>query len=83
MQCLAAVHCQGIPLKCGVGPHPSTRLEGAFGQPSCTYSEGGWLRDERSNMSKIPGQEGLIFIYYIFIICGKDTEWVSPLRKEI
>ena len=22
----------GIPLKCGVGPHPSTRLEGAFGR---------------------------------------------------
>ena len=28
---LPAVHCEGIPLKCGVGPHPSTRLEGAFG----------------------------------------------------
>ena len=27
----------GIPLKCGVGPHPSTRLEGAFGgDAKCT-----------------------------------------------
>lgn len=32
---------EGIPLKCGVGPHPSTRLEGAFG------------RDEQAMMDKV------------------------------